>query len=150
MELNKDFKEFVKLLNDNQVEYLTIGGYAVAYHGFPRYTGDIDFLVGTDKQNAQKILNVLNDFGFGGLNLTIIDFTNVDNVIQLGFPPCRIDILTTIEGLDFQNCFNNRDILELEDLAINFIDFSNLLKAKEIANRPKDKIDIQELKKLKK
>lgn len=150
MELNKDFKEFVKLLNDNQVEYLTIGGYAVAYYGFPRYTGDIDFLVGTDERNAKKIIKVLKEFGFDGLNLTIVDFTNADNVIQLGFPPCRIDILTTIEGLNFQECFNNRNILELEDIIINFIDFSSLLKAKEIANRPKDKIDIQELKKIKK
>lgn len=127
MELNKDFKEFVKLLNDNQVEYLTIGGYAVAYHGFPRYTGDIDFWVGINENNAQKIIKVLKEFGFGGLDLTSTDFTTPDNVIQLGFPPCRIDILTTIEGLSFQECFEQKEILDFESTNINFINLSNLL-----------------------
>ena len=96
MVLSQDFKEFVQLLNEHKVRYLVIGGYAVAFHGHPRYTKDIDVWIGLDKGNAGNLLNALKDFGFGSLGLKTEDFLNSDQVVQLGYPPNRIDLLTRI------------------------------------------------------
>lgn len=99
--LNKDFKEFVELLNSAGVEYLIVGAYALAAHGHPRYTGDIDIWIRRSKDNVTKILKVLEEFGFGSLGLAQEDFSKPDAVIQLGYPPARIDLLTSIsKGLD--------------------------------------------------
>ncbi len=96
--LNSDFKEFVELLNARGVDYLLVGGYALAAHGHPRYTGDIDFWVRPSADNLQRLLEALNDFGFASLGLSARDF-DADNVIQLGQPPRRIDLLTQIDGV---------------------------------------------------
>jgi hypothetical protein len=96
--LNSDFKGFAELLNANAVEYLVVGGYALAAHGHPRYTGDIDFWVSHDPANIERLLKVLQAFGFGSLGLTAADF-DADTVVQLGHPPRRIDLLTkTVAG----------------------------------------------------
>src|SRR5580693_7438002 len=99
--LNKDFKEFVELLNANGVEYLVVGGYALAAHGHPRATGDIDFWVGKAPGNIAKLLDVLAAFGFASLGLAESDFLKEDAVIQLGHPPARIDLMTSIDGVLF-------------------------------------------------
>lgn len=99
MILNEDFKEFIQLLNENKVQYLIIGGYAVALHGYPRYTKDIDIWVEGTPNNAKRILKTLEDFGFGSLNITRDDFQKPDQVIQLGYPPKRIDLLNHLEGV---------------------------------------------------
>ena len=88
MEVQKDFREFLALLNEHEVKFLIVGGYALAYHGAPRFTGDIDVFVKPDQENAKRMLNVLADFGFSSLDITIADFQNRDNVIQLGLPRC--------------------------------------------------------------
>ncbi|MEO1183359.1 MAG: hypothetical protein AAFX46_00995 [Cyanobacteria bacterium J06636_27] len=99
--LNQDFKEFIQLLNDNQVKYLVIGGYAVAVHGHPRYTKDIDIWIEMSLENSQNIMLALAEFGFGNLGLTTEDFQKSDQIIQLGYPPNRIDLITTPGGIDF-------------------------------------------------
>src|SRR5690242_17898935 len=100
MPLNKDLREFVALLNSNRVEYLVVGAFAVAYHGFPRYTGDLDILVRPTAQNARLVLNTLAQFGFGGLGIRNDDLEAPGKVIQLGVQPNRVDLLTGISGLD--------------------------------------------------
>ena len=94
LELNSDFKEFIQLLNFHEIEYLVVGGYALAFHGRPRFTGDIDFWIAVSSENATRFMRVLTDFGFGNLLLTAEDFTKEDVVVQFGYEPNRIDILT--------------------------------------------------------
>lgn len=107
---NPDFKEFIQLLNDNQVRYLIVGGYAVALHGYPRYTKDIDIWIEMSQKNAAQMLAALAQFGFGSLDLETSDFTTPDRVVQLGYPPSRIDIITTPDGVDFKSCAIPTDI----------------------------------------
>jgi hypothetical protein len=99
--LSKDFKEFLELLNENNVKYLVLGGYAVAFHGHPRYPKDIDVWIELSPDNANNIMNALKEFGFGSLGLKTEDFLESDQIIQLGYPPNRIDILTTLKSLKF-------------------------------------------------
>lgn len=96
-----DFKEFIELLNENRVKYLVTGGYAVAYYGHPRYTGDIDFWIEASNLNAGRLFTVLNDFEIGSLNTSSEDFTKPDTTIQIGYPPHRIDIINEIDGVNF-------------------------------------------------
>ncbi|MEL7220158.1 MAG: hypothetical protein AAGJ93_02500 [Bacteroidota bacterium] len=98
MILNKDFREFIELLNANNVKYLLVGGYATAFHGYPRFTQDIDFWVWSSPENAQKIKKVLTEFGFEALAIDESDFERPDNIIQLGYPPNRIDLITSVDG----------------------------------------------------
>ena len=99
--LNQDFKEFAASLSSNKVEYLIVSGYALAAYGHPRYTGDLDFWIGTDAANAQRVLDALEAFGFGALGIGSNDLTTPGRVIQLGYPPRRIDLLTSIDGVEF-------------------------------------------------
>jgi len=98
--LNQDFKEFIQLLNENHVKYLVIGGYAVAIHGHPRYTKDIDIWIEMSEENSEKLIISLTQFGFGTLGLTAQDFQAPDQIIQLGYPPNRIDLITTPDGVN--------------------------------------------------
>jgi Nucleotidyl transferase of unknown function (DUF2204) len=150
MVLNKDFREFIALLNEKDVKYLVIGGYAVAYHGYPRYTKDIDFWVWLNQENAQKALDVIAAFGMASMNLTIDDFLNKEAVIQLGYQPNRIDILTDLEDLDFETCHAERSIASFEGLTVSFLDIDSLIKAKLNAGRPQDKADVKKLREQKK
>jgi len=100
MELPSDLREFVELLNDHEVRYLIVGGLAVAFHGYPRYTGDIDVWVDGSPENADRMLRVLETFGFGSLGLSQEDFTKPDMVVQLGYEPCRIDVMTSLKAVD--------------------------------------------------
>ncbi|MBI4650057.1 hypothetical protein HY745_01950 [Candidatus Desantisbacteria bacterium] len=108
MEVQKDFKKLLELFNASKVEYVIVGGYALAFHGVPRYTGDIDIVVKPDRENAQKILNALKDFGFASLDLSITDFSLPGKVVQLGVPPVRIDIITSLTGLTWEQIALNR------------------------------------------
>src|SRR5210317_1933691 len=103
--LSKDFKEFIELLNESKVKYLVVGGYAVAFHGHPRYTKDLDVWIELSPDNANNILNALKKFGFGSLGLKPVDFLEIDQIVQLGYPPNRIDILTTLKDLKFEDCY---------------------------------------------
>ena len=111
--LSHDFKEFVELLNKNNVEYLIVGGYAVGIHGYPRYTGDLDIWINATRQNAHKMVAVLDEFGFSSFGLTEEDFIKSGNIIQMGYPPFRIDVLTKIDGVEFDACYKNKIIVNL-------------------------------------
>ena len=145
MVLNQDFKEFIQSLNENNVRYLIIGGYAVAYHGHPRYTKDLDVWIELDRENAVNLLKSLSQFGFGSLGLTVEDFLEPDQIIQLGYPPSRIDILNTLEGVDFESCYASRVIATIDDIPMNFMDLENLRKNKQATGRLQDLADLENL-----
>ena len=144
--LSQDFKEFVELLIKHKAEYLVVGGYAVGIHGHPRYTGDLDIWLNPTETNAALILKSVNEFGFGSFNLKVEDFTKPGNVIQLGYPPLRIDLLTEIDGVTFDESFKNRKEVEIEGIIVNFIGYNELLKNKKHTGRPRDMDDIENLK----
>jgi predicted nucleotidyltransferase len=143
---SKDFKEFIELLVKNEAEYLIVGGYAVAIHGYPRYTGDLDIWINRTEANAEKILKTLRDFGFYFSNLSIEDFTREDNVIQLGNPPFRIDLLTQIDGVVFEECYANKKVVDTEGLKVDFISYNDLRKNKAATGRLRDQTDLENLK----
>lgn len=145
MVINKDFREFIALLNAKEVKYLVIGGYAVAYHGYPRYTKDIDFWIWLNEDNAKKIIEAIHAFGMSSMNIKVEDFMSADTVIQLGMPPNRIDILTDLETLDFEDCYAQREIANFDGLNIAMLDLDNLIKSKLNAGRPQDKVDAKKL-----
>ncbi len=145
MVLNQDFKEFIQSLNDHNVRYLIIGGYAVAFHGHPRYTKDLDICIELGQENAANILKALAHFGFGSLGLTEDDFLEPDQIVQLGFPPSRIDILTTLEGVDFDECFASKIVTTIDNIQMNFIDLENLKKNKKATGRLQDLADLENL-----
>ena len=145
MELDKDFREFIGLLNANEVKYLIVGGYAVVVHGYPRFTGDIDIWVKPEHDNAAKILKVLSDFGFGAVSITLDDLISPDKVIQLGFPPFRIDLLTDVSGLQFDDCYNRKQIANAKDIEVNVIGLQDLRLNKKITGRDKDLLDLKNL-----
>jgi hypothetical protein len=109
---SQDFREFIELLIKNKAEYLIVGGYAVGIHGHPRYTGDLDIWLNPSSKNAALILRSVNEFGFSSFNLTEADFTKPGNVIQLGYPPLRIDLLTEIDGVTFEDCYKTEKRLQ--------------------------------------
>jgi hypothetical protein len=143
--LNQDFREFIQLLNENQVKYLIIGGYAVAIHGHPRYTKDLDIWVEMTPENAQKLMITLTQFGFGSLGLSAEDFQTPDQIIQLGDPPNRIDLITTPDGVDFKTCYASKLEITINDLLVQFIDLSNLKQNKKASGRFQDLADLENL-----
>ncbi|WP_103666526.1 DUF6036 family nucleotidyltransferase [Pseudanabaena sp. BC1403] len=143
--LNQDFKEFIQLLNDNQVNYLVIGGYAVAIHGHPRYTKDIDIWIEISEENSQRVITALTEFGFGSLGLTAQDFQEPHQIIQLGYPPNRIDLITSPDGIDFQTCYESKIEVMLDDIAVKFIDLDNLKRNKLASGRLQDLADLENL-----
>lgn len=145
MVLSKDFKEFIELLNKNDVRYLVVGGYAVAFHGHPRYTKDLDVWIDLSPANADKLLKALSEFGFGSLNLTPDDFLEADQIIQLGYPPNRIDILTSCTGLDFGDCYRAKVDFEMDGVRVQFIDIESLKKNKRSTGRTQDLADAENL-----
>ncbi|HXB39075.1 MAG TPA: nucleotidyltransferase [Bacteroidia bacterium] len=143
--LSQDFKEFVQLLIKHKVQYLIVGGYAVGVHGHPRYTGDLDIWLNPTLDNAENILKTVNEFGFSSFKLTVSDFTKENNIIQMGYPPLRIDLLTHIDGVHFNECFVNRKEVEIDDLLLNFIGYKDLIVNKKASGRLRDIDDINNL-----
>lgn len=145
MVLNKDFREFIELLNKNEVKYLVIGGYAVAYYGYPRYTKDIDFWIWMNKNNAEKVIQTLKDFGFASLGITSDDLLKSQNVIQLGYPPNRMDLLMSLENMDFEDCYKQREDAEIGGITVSFIDMRSLIENKKTTGRLQDQLDVEKL-----
>ena len=145
MEVQQDFKELCALLNAHDVDYVIVGAYALAFHGAPRYTGDIDILVRRDAKNAKQVLDSLNEFGFGSLGLNIDDFTSPDKVIQLGISPVRIDILTSITGVSWDEVKNGRIKGSYGDVTIYYIGQQEFVANKLAIGRKKDLADIEAL-----
>ncbi len=145
IEFPQDFKEFLQLLNSNKIEYLVIGGYAVGYHGYPRATGDMDIWIAINEQNAQKMVGALKKFGFNLPELRKELFLKEKKVIRMGIPPMRLEILTSIDGVSFKTCFNNRIIADFGDFKVNFISKDDLLTNKHASGRPQDLVDFEKL-----
>jgi len=143
--LSKDFKEFVALLNENDVKYLVVGGYAVALHGHPRYTNDLDVWIKMSPDNADKVLKVLEKFGLASLKLKPEDFLEKNQIIQLGYPPNRIDLLTALKDVEFDDCYEARVQVTIQNVKINFIDIENLKKNKRATGRLQDLADVEKL-----
>ena len=145
MPLNSDLREFVALLNSHRIEFVVIGAYAVAFHGYPRYTGDLDILVKPERENAQKILQALAEFGFGGLGIGLHDLEAAGKVVQLGVSPNRIDLITSITGVTFEQAWASREPGELDGVEVYFIGRIPLIRNKESTGRAKDLGDAEEL-----
>lgn len=143
--LNPDFREFIQSLNDNRVRYLVVGGYAVALHGHPRYTKDLDVWIEATPENAARMVKALEQFGFGSLGLRAEDFLVPDQVIQLGYAPNRIDLLSTLEGVDFDSCYAARVEVEMDGLTVHFIGLDDLKANKQAAGRLQDLADLEGL-----
>jgi hypothetical protein len=145
MRLNQDFKEFVQSLNENNVRYIVVGGYAVAAHGHPRYTKDLDIWIEMTPENAVQLVKAIEQFGFGSLNLKAEDFLVPEQIIQLGYPPNRIDLLSTLKGVNFEECYISLMEIVISDVKVNFIDLTNLRKNKQATGRFQDLADLENL-----
>jgi hypothetical protein len=148
MILNENFSDFISLLNKNDVKYVLVGGWAVIFEGYSRTTGDMDFFIGADEENAIKIVEVINEFMGSSLGFKIEDFLKEDNVIMLGRPPFRIDILTSISGISFQEAFDSSHLYVDGDLAIRCIHINELIRNKKASGRLKDLADAEMLEKI--
>ncbi|MHA6249074.1 nucleotidyltransferase domain-containing protein [Pontibacter sp. CAU 1760] len=145
MELTPTFQELVKKLNACHARYLVAGGFAVALYGYPRYTGDIDVWIDATAQNAQDVLEVLHGFGYLEKDVNLEDLTTPDVIVQLGYPPNRIDLSTGLTGLTFTECWDNKVVMPFGDTMANFICLSDLKKNKRATARLQDLLDLQNL-----
>ena len=143
--LQADLREFIMLLNSHNVEYVVVGGHAVAFHGHPRYTGDIDFLIRTTPENVSRVIAVLGEFGFGNLGIVEKDLLERGRVLQLGHPPNRIDVLTSISGVDFDSAWEQRVKALLDDQPVALLGWDELIRNKRAAGRQKDLADLEKL-----
>lgn len=145
IELHPDFKDFLRLLHSHKVEYLLVGGYAVGYHGYPRATGDMDIWIALNKVNADKAANVLRDFGMTQDEVSKELFLEKDKVIRMGFPPVRIEVITSASGVDFQKCYSRRKIVHIDKTPVSFISRDDLKINKKACGRHKDLEDLKHL-----
>jgi hypothetical protein len=145
VELGKDFRDLIELLNRHGVRYLAVGGFAVAVHGKPRYTKDLDLWIEVSAENARRIIAALDDFGFASLGLRVEDFLDPDVVIQLGYEPNRVDLLTTLDGVEFANAYPLRTSTKVGELDIPVIDRASLIANKRALGRPRDLEDAKDL-----
>jgi hypothetical protein len=145
MEIQKDFREFFALLNAHKVDFIIVGGYALAFHGAPRYTGDIDVYIKPDQNNASRILEALKDFGFNSLDISVEDFKKEDNVVQLGMPPERIDLITSISGVGWVLADASKVAGKYGDVSVFYIGKEQYLANKRAIGRAKDQADIEAL-----
>ncbi|HKV33824.1 MAG TPA: hypothetical protein VJP89_05880 [Pyrinomonadaceae bacterium] len=145
MNLPKDLKEFVELLNGHDVRFLIVGAFAVAYHGYPRYTSDIDIFVDKSAENAELLLKAIHEFGFGEIGLSKEDFMKKDQVIQLGVAPNRIDMMTFLSGISFDEAWSSRELGELGGITVPFISLDILKRNKEATGRSQDLVDLEHL-----
>jgi len=145
MALTQDFKEFIQLLNEKSVKYLLVGGYAVGFYGNPRFTKDLDLWLECSNENAEKIEEVLKEFGFGSLGLSSKDFLDPDGIIQLGYPPARIDLIMGASGVNFEECFPKRETVLLDGVTVNLINLEDLKINKKASGRYQDLADLENL-----
>ena len=143
--LPKDFKKFLKSFNTHHVEYMVVGAYALAYYGVPRYTGDIDVFVRRTEENAKRVIDALRDFGFSFPNLTADDFLRENNVVQLGVPPVRIDILTFLSGMDWDTAALHVENAELDGIPVQIIGKDDYITNKKASGRTKDLADVESI-----
>lgn len=145
MEVQPDFRDLLVLFNEHKVEYMIVGAYALAFHGAPRYTGDIDILVKPDASNAQRILAAVDEFGFGSVGLKSKDFETPDKVIQLGVPPVRVNIVTSITGVSWEEAFSGTVEGKYGDVHVHYIGREHFILNKRALGRRKDLADLEAL-----
>ncbi|MDX6497494.1 MAG: hypothetical protein QOG23_754 [Blastocatellia bacterium] len=145
LELPKDFKEFLRLLRAHGVEYLLIGGWAVGYHGYPRATEDLDVWIAIAPANAERIVKVLSDFGFDVPELSTALFLQPDQIVRMGFEPVRIEVMTSISGVQFEECYRERLETTLDDEPVSLINLHHLRVNKKASGRLKDLSDLENL-----
>jgi hypothetical protein len=145
MDIQPDFRELLASFNAHEVEYLVVGGFALAFHGAPRFTGDLDLFVRPDPANARKVLAALAAFGFGDLGLTLDDFLRDDSVVQLGVPPVRVDLLTSLSGVTWEDASRRCAPGELGGMAVAFIGRDEFVANKRSTGRAKDLADLEAL-----
>ena len=143
MRLSRDFRELLECFARHEVRFLIVGGWALAAHGHPRMTKDLVIWVLADSANADAVIEALVDFGFGDLDLTAEDFLESDMVVQLGYPPNRVDLLTSPDGVDFESCWADRLDVTMDGLDVPFIGLEGLKQNKRSSGRPQDIVDIQ-------
>jgi hypothetical protein len=142
---NQDWLEWLLSLNANGAEYVIVGGVALAHHGFPRYTGDIDVLIHATPENASRVMQALKDFGLGSLSISQDDLSRKDRVIQLGFPPGRIDLLTSIDGVSWDEVRAHCEPGNYAGAATHYISRADLIRNKRASGRPQDIADAARL-----
>ena len=145
IQLPNDFKDFLKLLNAHEVEYLLIGGYAVGYYGYPRATADMDIWIAIQPRNAEKVVSALEEFGFDVPGLSSQLFLQENKIIRMGVPPVRLEISTTISGVNFDECFEERVVTKLDGVKVNLISLRHLKINKKASGRHKDLNDLENL-----
>lgn len=146
--LNNDYKEILQLLKESNVEFLLVGAYALAIHGYPRSTGDIDIWIKSTPENSNRVFDVINKFGAPFYDLSAEDLQKPGNVFQIGIAPRRIDILTSITGVEFSDAYGDHIDIEMDGLLLPFISLKKLIQNKEATGRNKDLEDVEKLKKL--
>lgn len=144
-ELPSDFKEFLNLLKSRGVRYLLIGGYAVGYHGYPRATGDMDIWVAVSPGNADRAVETCREFGFSTPDLVPDLFLREQSIVRMGIPPARIEILTTISGVSFEECYERRVDVTLDGVEVSVIGLADLKVNKQASGRYKDLMDLDHL-----
>ena len=145
IELHPDFKEFLRLLNSHNAKYLLVGGYAVGYHGYPRATGDMDIWIEMSDSNSKKVTSALRDFGMPDEAISESSFLEKNKVIRMGVPPVRLEVITSASGVEFNKCYSNREVINIDNIPINFISLEDLKKNKLAAGRHKDMDDLEHL-----
>jgi hypothetical protein len=128
-------------LISNEVEFVVVGALAVAWHGFPRYSGDIDFLVRPTEENARRVVQAINQFGMASLGISVEDLSSEGKVVQMGYEPHRIDVMTSVTGVTFEQVWDSRAAGQLDGIPVSFIGRAALLRNKDATGRPKDRID---------
>ena len=145
IELHPDFKDFLRFLNSHNVRYLLVGGYAVGYHGYPRATGDMDIWIEISEVNSKKVVSAFRDFGMPDETISEGLFLEKNKVIRIGVPPVRLEVITSASRVSFNECYSNREVIEIDGISINFISLQDLKKNKHAAGRYKDLEDLEHL-----
>jgi hypothetical protein len=143
MEVQQDFRDLLELFNKHKVDFIIVGAYALGFHGAPRYTGDLDVFVRPDPINARSIMQALSEFGFGSVGLSAADFEKEGKVIQLGLPPVRVDIITSITGVSWEQARSSRVKGQFGDLMVYFIGRDDFIENKRALGRKKDIADLE-------
>jgi hypothetical protein len=145
LELPNDFREFLRLLRAHRVKYLLIGGWAVGYHGYPRFTNDLDIWIAIDPANADRVVNVLKEFGFAGVELAAQLFLGDNQIVRMGNEPVRIELMTSVSGVQFDPCYRERLETVLGGEPVSMISLRNLRVNKRASGRLKDLSDLEHL-----
>jgi len=143
--LPRDFSDFLKLLNEHRVEYLVIGGYAVAHHGYPRPTADFDVWIAISPDNAARTVGVIRAFGFEDPALTPDVLQTSGRIVRMGVPPMRLEVMNAIDGVEFGACYGRRIVVDVDGVPVNVISLADLKANKAATGRNKDKADLDYL-----